>query len=81
MPSQVHEVQSFIGISVTQTAVEVRTETNIASLWLHVVCSGEYSYTTVDHKFMVPRHSYLPNDRDFSSIEEAKCKTDSLPTF
>ena len=54
---------------------------NIACLWLHVVSSGEYSYTTVDHMFMVSGHSHLPNNQDFSSIEGAKCKTGSLPTF
>ena len=47
-------------------------------MWLHVVASDEYSYTRVDHKFMVPGHSYLPNGRDLSSIENAKRKTQHI---
>ena len=30
--------------------------------------SPEFSYTTIDHKYMIPGHS---NDRDFGSIEKA----------
>ena len=47
---------------------------NVALYWIHVVCSPKYSYTTVNHKFMVSGHSYLPNDRDFGSIEKANRK-------
>ena len=32
----------------------------------------------MDHKFMMPGHSYLPNNRDFSSIENAKRKTQHI---
>lgn len=39
------------------------------AIWLHLVGSDKYPITTVDQKFMVVGHSYLPNDRDFSSIE------------
>lgn len=48
---------------------------NMARFWLHVVAWDNYSYTTVDHKFMVSGHSYLPNDRDFSNIENAMRKS------
>ena len=41
---------------------------------LYIVASREFSYKCIDHKFMVSGHSYLPNDRDFSSIETAKRK-------
>lgn len=51
---------------------------NLACMWLHVVASDDYSYTTVDHKFMVSGHSYLPNDRDFASIENMKRKTQHI---
>ena len=44
---------------------------NLVRLWLHVVSSPEFSYECVDHKFMLSGHSYLPNDRDFGSIEKA----------
>ena len=45
---------------------------HLVCLWLHVVANPELSITTVDQKFMVPGHSYLPNDRDFGNIETAK---------
>lgn len=32
---------------------------NIACFWLHVVCSPDYPYTTVNHKFMILSHSYI----------------------
>lgn len=50
----------------------------ILALWLHIVSSDEYSYTTIDQKFMVVGHSYLPNDRDFGSIETARRKTQHI---
>lgn len=45
---------------------------NLVALWLHIVASDDFSYEVIDHKFMVSGHSYLPNDRDFGSIETAK---------
>ena len=36
---------------------------NLALYRMHVVCSPNYSYTTVNHKFMVSGHSYLLNDQ------------------
>ena len=47
---------------------------NVLCVWLHIVESNDYPYTTVDQKFMTVGHSYLPNDRDFGSIETARCK-------
>ena len=32
---------------------------------LYIVSSADFPFTQIDHKFMVPGHSYLPNDRDF----------------
>ena len=29
-------------------------------------------FDVIDHKFMIPGHSYLPNDQDFGVIEQAK---------
>ena len=51
---------------------------NFVCLWLYIVCSDEYSYTQIDHKFMVCGHSYLPNDRDFGSIEKARHRSSTL---
>ena len=51
---------------------------NTVCLFLHVVGSLDYSYTTIDHKFMISGHSYLPNDRDFGNIEQAKHRRGSL---
>ena len=48
---------------------------NILALWLHIVSSEEYPVTTIDQKFMTVGHLYLPNDRDFASIETAKRKS------
>ena len=48
---------------------------HIVSMWMHIVASPEYSFKTIDHKFMVSGHSYLPNDRDFGNIEIARNKT------
>ena len=48
---------------------------NIVVLWLYIVASSDFSYEVIDHKFMVSGHSYLPNDRDFGSIEIAKRQT------
>ena len=50
----------------------------LLALWLHIVASDKYSFTTIDQKFMVVGHSYLPNDRDFGSIETARCKASHL---
>ena len=47
----------------------------LVCLWLHIVASDEYSFTKIDHKFMISGHSYLPNDRDFGHIEQARKKT------
>ena len=47
-------------------------------LWLHVVSSDQYPFTTIDHKFMISGHSYLPNDRDFGHIELARKKNNSI---
>ena len=44
----------------------------ILCLWLHIVNDPQNSYETIDHKFMISGHSFLPNDRDFGVIESAK---------
>ena len=53
---------------------------NVACLWLYIVSSTSYPYTTIDHKFMVSGHSYLPNDRDFGSIEKVSRHAQSVYT-
>ena len=47
-------------------------------LWLHVVASDEFAITVVDQKFMIVGHSYLPNDRDFGSIETERRKHNTV---
>lgn len=46
--------------------------------WLHIVSSEEYPFTSVDHKFMISGHSYLPSDRDFGHVEKALKKTSHI---
>ena len=53
---------------------------NIACLLMHIVSNTDFSFTEIDHKFMVSGHSYLPNDRDFGSIETAKRPTQHIYT-
>lgn len=50
----------------------------LLSLWLHIVASDEYAITVVDQKFMTVGHSYLPNDRDFGSIETERRKHNTV---
>ena len=45
---------------------------NIVCLWLHIVACNYLPITTVDQKFMLSGHTFLPNDRDFGSVELAK---------
>jgi hypothetical protein len=47
---------------------------NLLALWLYMVESSDYPFTIIDQKFMIVGHSYLPNDRDFGSIETARRK-------
>ena len=50
----------------------------IVCLLLHIVCSREFTISLIDQKFMVSGHSYLPNDRDFGSVETARRRTQHL---
>lgn len=43
---------------------------NVASFWIY--CINCELVECVDHKFMYSGHSFLPNDRDFGSIEQRK---------
>ena len=45
---------------------------NLSCLWLLIVANPNYSFTTIEQKFMVVGHSYLPNDQDFGVIETAR---------
>ena len=51
---------------------------NIVCFWLYIVASPNLTYERIDHKFMISGHSYLPNDRDFGSIETARRKTQHI---
>ncbi len=50
----------------------------LLSLWLYIVASEKYPFTTIDQKFMTVGHSYLPNDRDFGPVETARRKASHL---
>lgn len=39
-------------------------------LWLKLLSEPDLQLETIDHKFMVSGHSFLPNDRDFGVIEQ-----------
>ena len=51
---------------------------NMACFCLYIVCNPDFSYTVVDHKFMLSGHSYLPNDRDFGAIEKASRRAEHV---
>ena len=53
---------------------------NLLCLYLHVVANPDLPFDVIDHKFMVPGHSYLPNDRDFGIIEQAKRRHQQIYT-
>ena len=44
----------------------------MVSLWTYLVQTGRFD--TIDHKFPVSGHSFLPSDRDFGVIEQRKRK-------
>lgn len=44
----------------------------IAALCSYIVSSEDYTVNTIDHKFLVSGHSYLPNDQDFGLVEKNK---------
>ena len=45
---------------------------HLLCLYLHIVGNPNLPFNIIDHKFMTPGHSYLPNDRDFGVIEQSK---------
>lgn len=44
----------------------------MAALCAYMVAAEEYAVKTIDHKFLVSGHSYLPNDQDFGLVEKNK---------
>lgn len=45
---------------------------HLLCLYLHIISNPNLPIEIVDHKFMIPGHSYLPNDQDFGVIEQVK---------
>lgn len=41
---------------------------------MNEITCNEMNVVTIDHKFMVSGHSFLPNDRDFGIIENLQKK-------
>ena len=76
----------FKGMNTTATNLTVYSDAcgdqnrniNLACMWMHVVTSSDYSFTTIDHKFMISFHSFLPNDCDFAHVELAKKKNEHI---
>lgn len=49
-------------------------------LWLKLLADNQLNLETIDHKFMVSGHSFLPNDRDFGMVEQyAKNRVKFVP--
>jgi len=44
----------------------------LALFWNYVVQNKKFTVTSVDHKFLVSGHTFLPNDQDFGLIEKNK---------
>jgi hypothetical protein len=44
----------------------------MALMWNNVVLSDETIVNNIDNKFLIPGHTYLPNDQDFGLIEKNK---------
>lgn len=44
----------------------------MAAVCTYIVSSPDFTVETIDHKFLVSGHSYLPNDQDFGLIEKNK---------
>ena len=49
-------------------------------LYLHIIRNPNLPFDVINHKFMVPGHSYLPNDRDFGFIEQVKRRHQQIYT-
>ena len=45
----------------TVMLTETRLDTFLVCLWMHIVTSSEYPFTSTDHKFTVSGHSYHPD--------------------
>ena len=43
-----------------------------ALLWSYVTQSNEYTVENIDHKFLIPGHTFLPIDQDFGLVEKNK---------
>ena len=51
---------------------------NIALTLMKVTQSPQFHVNIIDFKFLLPGHSYLPNDRDFAQIEKQLNKKEFL---
>ena len=49
--------------------VQENRNIKVALTWMKIAQSSNNNIETVDHKFLVSGHSFLPNDRDFGLIE------------
>ena len=44
----------------------------LALMWNYIVQRPDIPVTEIDHKFLIPGHTYLPNDQDFGLVEKNK---------
>lgn len=62
------------------THVADRINVHHLYLYLHIAGNPSLPFDIIDHKFVVPSHSYLPNDWDFGVIEQAKQRRQQIYT-
>ena len=53
----------------------------VALLWMYLVSLDSCPIEEIEHKFCVSGHSYLPNDRDFSQIENKLRKIGNMYSY
>ena len=78
MPTEILKSRSFNAAHLivhSDACGEQNRNINVLCLWMYVVCSSDFSYATGDYKLMASGLSYLPNNRDFSSMEKANKPT------
>ncbi len=53
---------------------------NMSSMLMKYITREDITTEVIDHKFLVPGHTYLPNDRDFAVVETANKKREHIYT-
>ncbi len=53
---------------------------NMSSMLMKYITREDITTEVIDRKFLVPGHTYLPNDRDFAVVETANKKREHIYT-